>query len=94
MGKGFQVQGVGLTRQVEPCRFVDISRDAQALRQFSGNSKVCVESYPQVYPQAVYNYYHFPPSYPQGREIVLSSANPHLILSILSGKPSSVVTGE
>ena len=44
------------------------------LRFLSGNSKVCVESYPQVYPQAVdkvvYNYPPPCPSYPQGREIV------------------------
>jgi hypothetical protein len=64
------VLGVGLTRQVEPCRFIDICRDARTLRFLSGNSKVCVESYPQVYPQVVYNYSLFPPSYPQGREIV------------------------
>jgi hypothetical protein len=62
---------VGLTRQMPS--LVDLSTFQQGrkpLRFLSGNSKVCVESYPQVYPQVVYNYSLFPPSYPQGREIV------------------------
>jgi hypothetical protein len=32
MGKGFEVQGVGLTRQVEPYRFIDNSNSQAILR--------------------------------------------------------------
>jgi hypothetical protein len=49
-------------------------------RKFTGNSKVCVESYPQVYPQVLITCGQLSPTYPQAREIVPSSANPHLIL--------------
>jgi hypothetical protein len=41
--------------------------DWSSLRQFSGNSKVCVESYPQVYPQVLITCGQISPTYPQGR---------------------------
>ena len=63
MGKGFQGQGVGLTRQGSSLIDLSTFREGQRThRKLSGNSKVCVESYPQVYPQAVDKVVHnYPP---------------------------------
>ena len=76
---------VGLTRQGSS--LVDLStfpEGQKTHRQFSGNSKVCVESYPQVYPQVVDKVVHNLSTSPlvihRGREIVSLSGNPHLIL--------------
>ena len=77
---------VGLTRQGDLFEHLFVCRGSHLMghRKLSGNSKVCVESYPQVYPQAVDKVVHnlstSPPGYPQGREIVCLSGNPHLIL--------------
>jgi hypothetical protein len=55
----------------------DVAHIAQVTDNSQETLRVCVESYPQVYPQVVYNYYLFPPSYPQAGQIDGCSGNPH-----------------